>query len=64
MQVDCYKRNYQSSVCTVKCQFYCECTREFAKDMTRHAKERQRQGHPTCIFSIRGDYFDGSKLED
>ena len=48
----------------MKCRFYRECTREYSKELTKYVKERQRQGHPTCIFSIRGDYFVGSKLED
>nr|DAQ64741.1 MAG TPA: hypothetical protein [Caudoviricetes sp.] len=64
MQVDCYKRNYRSSVCTMKCRFYRECTREYGKEMVRFAKGRQRQGHSACVSCIRDDYFIGTKLED
>lgn len=30
-QVDCYKRNYATDVCVVKCPFRSECDREFEK---------------------------------
>lgn len=29
MQVDCFRRNYGSSVCVKKCKFYWECSRKF-----------------------------------
>lgn len=29
MQVDCYKRNWNSDVCIPKCKFYGECLREY-----------------------------------
>lgn len=33
MQVDCYNRNFNTVICTVKCKFFEECSRNFCKDM-------------------------------
>ena len=29
MQIDCYMRNFHSEVCTAKCKFFEECSREY-----------------------------------
>lgn len=31
MQIDCYMRNFHSEVCTVKCKFFEECSREYSR---------------------------------
>lgn len=39
MQVDCYKRNWQSKVCSTKCKFRAECERAYRKDLLKIIKE-------------------------
>ena len=39
MQVDCYKRNWHSEVCSVKYKFRAECEREWKKELMKIAKE-------------------------
>lgn len=39
MQVDCYKRNWQSKVCSTKCKFRSECERAWRKDLLKIIKE-------------------------
>lgn len=36
MQIDCYKRNFKSCVCSTKCKFFAECSRANIKEKTRH----------------------------
>lgn len=42
MQVDCYKRNWHSSVCSAKCPFRGECYREWNKECVRNSKEKMK----------------------
>ena len=35
MQVDCFKRNWKTSVCSKKCKFRYECEREWVKYLYR-----------------------------
>lgn len=44
MQVDCYKRNWHSSVCSPLCKFRHECTRAYEKEVKRKIIERIKNG--------------------
>ena len=43
MQVDCYKRNYSSQVCTTKCKFHFECSREYARQLANKLREKETE---------------------
>ena len=48
MQVDCFKRNYKTNVCSDKCKFRWECQRAYTRELenklnnrdTRYSKNR------------------------
>ena len=52
MQVDCYKRNFRTEVCTPKCPFYHECSRCYFKEATRNAKKRLRDRPRSDVRSV------------
>ena len=43
MQVDCFKRNWKSGVCTPKCPFHWECSRAYSKEILKKVRESERE---------------------
>lgn len=39
MQVDCYKRNYNTEVCSDKCSFRVECDRCYKREMINYDRQ-------------------------
>lgn len=44
MQTDCYKRNFKSSVCSIKCPFKWECERAYAKELKNKILRSENEG--------------------
>lgn len=42
MQIDCFKRNYGTEVCSRKCKFLFEC-HKYAQSLNRKKKSRPRK---------------------
>lgn len=43
MQVDCYKRNFGTNVCSKKCKFVSECVRQAVRDLQRIEEKKQKE---------------------